>query len=133
MVDKGMSILVVDDFSSMRTHVKEILKQMKFKCVVEARDGLEAVDILETRKIDFIISDWNMPNSDGLTLLRYVRDHPRHKNLPFLMVTAISEKKNVIEAVAAKVSNYIIKPFNAETLEAKIRAIFGCTEPLWEK
>jgi two-component system chemotaxis response regulator CheY len=133
VIDKQMAILVVDDFASMRTQIKEILREMKFRRVFEARDGVEAVTVLESRKIDFIISDWNMPNSDGLTLLRYVRDHEALKDIPFLMVTALSQKKDVLQAVEAKVSNYIVKPFNAETLEAKIRAVFGCTEPLWEK
>jgi len=133
MVDKQMAILVVDDFASMRQQVMEILREMKFKQIVEARDGHEAITVLEKTRIDFIISDWNMPNGDGMSLLRHVREHPVYKDVPFLMLTAVSDKKSVIEAVAAKVSNYVLKPFNAVTLEEKIRAIFGCTEPLWEK
>jgi two-component system chemotaxis response regulator CheY len=133
MIDKQMSILIADDFGSMRTQIKDILKEMKFERVFEARDGLEAMAALEKRKIDFVISDWNMPNADGMALLRYVREHDVYKDLPFLMVTGVSDRKAVIEAVAAKVSNYIVKPFSAETLEAKIRAIFGCSEPLWEE
>ena len=133
MIDKKMSILVVDDFNSMRTQIKEMLKEMGFKSILEAHDGQEATFVLENKKVDFIISDWNMPNVDGITLLRHVRGHPVYKDLPFLMVTAVSERKEVMEAVAAKVSNYIVKPFAPQALEAKIRGIFGCTEPLWEK
>jgi two-component system chemotaxis response regulator CheY len=133
MIDKRMSILVVDDFNSMRAQIKELLKEMGFQSFLEARDGEEAAVILENKKVDFIISDWNMPNGDGITLLRHVRSHQVHKDLPFLMVTAVSERKEVMEAVAAKVSNYIVKPFAPQALEAKIRGIFGCTEPLWEK
>lgn len=133
MINKGMAVLVVDDFASMRTQIKEILRELKFTNVFEARDGLEAMTVLKNRKIDFIISDWNMPNSDGMALLRHVREHEVYEDLPFLMVTGVSDRKNVLEAVAAKVSNYIVKPFNADTLEAKIRAVFGCKEPLWEE
>jgi len=133
MVDKRMSILVADDFGSMRTQIRGLLGQMGFKNVFEARDGKEAMALLEKNKIGFIISDWKMPEGDGLYLLRRVRGHEKHNDLPFLMVTGVTEKENVIAAVEAKVSNYIIKPFTPETLEMKIRAIFGCTEPLWEK
>ena len=133
MVDKSISILVADDFGSMRTQLRRLLGQMGFKNVTEARDGKEAMALLERREIGFIISDWNMPESDGMELLRHVRGHVKHGDIPFLMVTGQSEKENVIEAIAAGVSNYIIKPFTPDTLEMKIRAVFGCAEPLWEK
>lgn len=131
MVDKEISFLVADDFGSMRSQLRGLLRQMGFKNVLEARNGKEALALLEQNKIGFIISDWNMPECDGLDLLRSVRAHEKHKDIPFLMVTGITEKENVIAAVEAKVSNYITKPFTPDTLEMKIRAIFGCAEPLW--
>ncbi len=133
MINKDMSILIVDDFGSMRSQIRAILKLMGFENVVEARNGNEAKPILDKEKVGFIISDWMMPECDGLSFLRYVREHEVHKDTPFLMVTAMSDKKAVIDAVAAKVNNYIVKPFTAETLEMKMRAVFGCAEPLWSK
>ncbi len=133
MVDKQISIVVADDFGSMRSQIRGLLGQMGFKNVLEARNGKEAMALLEKREIGFIISDWNMPEVNGLDLLLSVRGNEKHRDLPFLMVTGLTEKENVIAAVEAKVSNYIIKPFTPETLEMKIRAIFGCAEPLWEK
>ena len=133
MVDKQISIVVADDFGSMRSQIRGLLGQMGFKSVFEARNGKEAMALLEKYDIGFIISDWNMPEVNGLELLLSVRGHEKHGDLPFLMVTGLTEKENVIAAVEAKVSNYIIKPFTPETLEMKIRAIFGCSEPLWEK
>jgi two-component system chemotaxis response regulator CheY len=106
---------------------------MGFKNVFEARNGKEAMALLEKSKIGLIICDWVMPECNGLDLLSHVRGHEKHRDLPFLMVTGVTEKENVIAAVEAKVSNYIIKPFTPETLEMKIRAIFGSAEPLWEK
>ncbi len=133
MVDKQISILVADDFGSMRSQIRGLLGQMGFKNAIEVRDGTEAMAVLEKWEIGLIISDWNMPKADGLELLRHVRGHDRLRDIPFLMVTGITEKENVIAAVEAGVNNYIIKPFTPETLEMKIRAIFGCAESLWEK
>ncbi len=133
MVDKRISILVVEDLASMRMQIRGLLKQMGFENVSEARHGKEAMALLQHSRVDFIISDWNMPESNGMDLLRFVRNHERHEKLPFLMVTGQSEKKNVIEAVQAKVSNYIVKPFTPDALEMKMRAILGSSEPLWEK
>jgi two-component system, chemotaxis family, chemotaxis protein CheY len=133
VVDKNIPILVVDDFASMRMQINGLLQQMGFKNVYEARDGKEAMSLLERKEIDLIISDCNMPEVSGLDLLRHVRGHKKLQNLPFLMVTAISEKETVIAAVEERVSNYVVKPFAPETLEMKIRAILGSTEPLWEK
>ncbi len=133
MVDKQISIVVADDFGSMRAQIRGLLGQMGFKNVIEARNGKEVIALLEKSQIGFIISDWNMPEVNGLDLLRSVRAHEKHKDIPFLMVTGITEKENVIAAVEARVSNYVIKPFTPEALEMKIRAIFGCAEPLWEK
>ena len=132
MVDKQMNILVVDDFGSMRTQIREILKQMSFQNVIEARDGEDAKLALTKTKIDFIISDWNMPGCSGLDLLRHVRDDEKYKDVPFLMVTAVGDRKNVIQAVELKVSNYVVKPFTPENLEMKMRAILKSPEPLWE-
>ena len=125
--------MVVDDLPSMRMQIRGLLGQMGFRNVVEARHGKEAMTFLDRMEIDFIISDWNMPESDGMDLLRFVRNHEVHEKLPFLMVTGQTEKECVIEAVRAKVSNYIVKPFTPDTLEMKIRAVLGSAEPLWEK
>ena len=133
MVDKQISIVVADDFGSMRSQIRGLLGQMGFKNVFEARNGKEAMALLEKDNIGFIISDWNMPDGDGLDLLRLVRGHEKHCDLPFLMVTGLTERENVIAAVEARVSNYIVKPFTPENLEMKMRAIFRCAEPLWEK
>ncbi|MCA1905425.1 MAG: chemotaxis response regulator CheY [Desulfarculus sp.] len=124
-MDTKMKVLVVDDFSTMRRIVKNILRQLGFENIVEADDGETAVRKLETERIDFVISDWNMPKMSGLELLKWVRSHEEFKDLPFLMVTAEAQKENVLEAVKAKVSNYIVKPFTAETLSEKIEKIFG--------
>ena len=122
--DSKMKVLVVDDFSTMRRIVKNILRQLGFENIVEADDGETAVGKLESERIDFVISDWNMPKMSGLELLKWVRSHDEFKDLPFLMVTAEAQKENVLEAVKAKVSNYIVKPFTAETLSEKIEKIF---------
>ena len=123
--DKNMKVLVVDDFSTMRRIVKNILRQLGFNNIVEADDGTTAVGILEREKVDLIISDWNMPQMTGIELLRHVRSTDEIKDTPFLMVTAEAQQENIIEAVKAKVSNYIVKPFTADTLNEKIEKIFG--------
>jgi two-component system chemotaxis response regulator CheY len=120
-----MRVLVVDDFSTMRRIIKNILKQLGFTNIVEADDGTGAWDILTKDQIDFIISDWNMPQMTGIELLRKVRASEEFADLPFLMVTAEAQQENIIEAVQAKVSNYIVKPFTAETLGEKIHKIFS--------
>lgn len=122
--DKNMRVLVVDDFSTMRRIIKNILRQLGFNNITEADDGTTAWDVLNRDKIDFVISDWNMPKMAGIDLLRKVRASEEFGNLPFLMVTAEAQQENIIEAVQAKVSNYIVKPFTAETLGAKIDKIF---------
>ena len=122
--DKNMKVLVVDDFSTMRRIVKNILRQLGFVNIVEADDGTTAVGILEREKVDLIISDWNMPQMTGIELLRHVRSSEEIKDTPFLMVTAEAQQENIIEAVKAKVSNYIVKPFTADTLNEKIEKIF---------
>lgn len=122
--DKNMRVLVVDDFSTMRRIIKNILRQLGFNNITEADDGTTAWDALNRDKIDFVISDWNMPKMAGIDLLRKVRASEEFGGLPFLMVTAEAQQENIIEAVQAKVSNYIVKPFTAETLGAKIDKIF---------
>ena len=123
--DKKMRILVVDDLSTMRKIIKNILRQLGLENVVEADDGTTAWEVLNKDNIDFIISDWNMPKMTGIELLRKVRASEEYSDIPFLMVTAEAQQENIIEAVQAKVSNYIVKPFTQETLGQKIDKIFG--------
>lgn len=120
---KEMKILVVDDFATMRKVVKNLLKQAGFENVVEAEDGVVALRLLKSQKIDFIVSDWNMPNMTGLELLKAVRADQELAGTPFLMVTAEALQDNVVAAVKAGVSNYIVKPFTAEVLNEKIMKI----------
>lgn len=119
-----MRVLVVDDFSTMRRIIKNILRQLGFTNVVEADDGTTAWEVLNKDKIEFIVSDWNMPKMTGIELLRKVRGSEEFADIPFLMVTAEAQQENIIEAVQAKVSNYIVKPFTAETMKQKIEKIF---------
>ena len=122
--DKNMRVLVVDDFSTMRRIIKNILKQLGFNNIVEADDGTTAWEILSKEPVDLIVSDWNMPQMSGIELLRKVRSSKEFADVPFLMVTAEGLQENIIEAVQAKVSNYIVKPFTAETMGQKIEKIF---------
>ncbi|NCD25511.1 MAG: response regulator [Deltaproteobacteria bacterium] len=123
-VNTNMRVLIVDDFSTMRRIIKNILRQLGFNNILEADDGTSAWETLNRDQIDFIISDWNMPQMTGIELLRKVRASEEFADLPFLMVTAEAQQENIIEAVQAKVSNYIVKPFTAETLGQKINKIF---------
>ncbi|MDR3568769.1 MAG: response regulator [Syntrophobacteraceae bacterium] len=123
MAYKDLTVLVVDDFVTMRRIVRKILRDLDFQSVIEAEDGLAALEVLKTTKIDLIVSDWNMPRMTGLELLKEVRANDKIKNTPFLMVTAEAQKENIMEAVKAKVSNYIVKPFTAATLEEKLGKI----------
>ncbi len=123
-VNTNMRVLIVDDFSTMRRIIKNILRQLGFTNIIEADDGSAAWEILNKDQVDFIISDWNMPQMTGIELLRKVRASEEFADLPFLMVTAEAQQENIIEAVQAKVSNYIVKPFTAETLGQKIDKIF---------
>jgi len=125
MPDTNMKVLVVDDFATMRRIVKNILVQLGYKHIVEADDGTSALDILKKEKIDLIISDWNMPKMTGLDLLKTVRADAGLASTPFIMVTAEAQQDNIIAAVKAKVSQYIVKPFTADTLAEKIQKIFG--------
>lgn len=123
-MDFNMRVLVVDDFSTMRRIVKNTLRQIGFTTIEEAEDGQKAFDRLMSEKFDFVVSDWNMPNMTGIDLLRKVRAEPSLKHLPFLMVTAEAKQENVVEAIKAGVSNYIVKPFTVATLQEKIGKIF---------
>lgn len=117
-------ILVVDDFPTMRRIVKTLLKQNGFNNFSDAEDGEQAFKMMEREgDYEFIVSDWNMPNMTGLELLKMVRADERFKHLPFLMVTAEAEKENIIEAVKAGVTNYIVKPFTGITLKEKLEKI----------
>ena len=123
-IDKQMCILVVDDSSSMRGIIKDILKNIGFRNVAEAEDGASAWELLLKERVDFIVSDWNMPKMTGIELLRKVRASDEFRETPFLMVSAESEQDNILEAIEAKVTNYIVKPFTPETMQQKIHKIF---------
>lgn len=124
MLDLKMKILVVDDFSTMRRIVKNILKQIGFSDIDEAEDGNNALLKLKQEKFDMVVSDWNMPNMTGLDLLKAIRADSAINSMPVLMVTAEAKKENVLEAIQAGVNNYVVKPFTADTLKDKIEKIF---------
>jgi two-component system chemotaxis response regulator CheY len=124
-VDKAMPILVVDDYSTMRRIVRNLLKQLGFENSEEAANGDEALGKLAEKSFGLIVSDWNMEPMTGLDLLRKVRADDSIKHIPFIMVTAESKPENVIAAKQAGVSNYIVKPFNAETLKTKMTSVIG--------
>ena len=122
-MDLKMKILIVDDIASMRRIVFDSLSQIGFNNIIEAKDGENALKILKLNKIDLILCDWNMPKMSGLELLKFVRNDEKLKNIPFIMVTAEGKKENVIDAVKAGVNNYIVKPFNTESLKGKIASV----------
>ncbi|PIE71472.1 MAG: response regulator [Deltaproteobacteria bacterium] len=124
-MDTSIKVLIIDDFSTMRRILKNILKQLGFTNITEADDGTTALEVLQKQDVDLIISDWNMPKMTGIDLLKRVRADARLKNIPFLMVTAEAQKQNVIEAVQAGVSNYVVKPFTAESISNKLEKILG--------
>ena len=124
-VSKEMQILIVDDYKTMLRIVRNLLKQLGFENVDEATDGTAALQMLREREYGLVISDWNMEPMTGLQLLREVRSDDNLKALPFIMVTAESKSENVVAAKEAGVSNYIVKPFNAETLKSKISSVLG--------
>jgi two-component system, chemotaxis family, chemotaxis protein CheY len=123
MMDFTITILIVDDFASMRRIVKGTLKSIGFNNFVEAEDGAIALKMLEKEKIGLIISDWIMPNMNGLEFLKAVKGNTKLKDIPFIMVTAEGQKGNVLEAINAGVNNYIVKPFTPETLQAKLQKV----------
>lgn len=124
MADKNLRFLVVDDFATMRRIVRNLLKDLDFNNVEEAEDGQDALDKLRQSSFDFVISDWNMPNLDGLELLNEIRNDPKFASLPVLMVTAEAKKENIIAAAQAGANGYVVKPFTAVTLEEKLNKIF---------
>ncbi len=124
-VKKDMAILVVDDYKTMLRIIRNLLKQLDFNNVDEATDGAEALKKLRGKEYGLVISDWNMEPMTGLQLIREVRSDKKLKKLPFIMVTAESKTENVVAAKEAGVSNYIVKPFNAETLKQKMVSVLG--------
>ncbi|HOV03064.1 MAG TPA: response regulator [Kaistiaceae bacterium] len=124
-VDTSMPVLVVDDYKTMIRIIRNLLKQLGFNDVDEASDGTEALERLKERRYGLVISDWNMEPMTGYELLKQVRSDASIGKTPFIMVTAESKTENVIAAKKAGVNNYIVKPFNAQTLKGKIDAVFG--------
>lgn len=125
-VDKSMNVLIVDDYKTMLRIVRNLLNQLGFMNIEEATDGTMALEKLKERKYGLVISDWNMEPMTGLDLLKTIRaTDDQHKSVPFIMVTAESKTENVIAAKAAGVNNYIIKPFNADTLKTKMQSVLG--------
>ena len=124
-LDPNMSVLVVDDYSTMIRIIRNLLRQLGFVDVDDASDGASALAKMNTKRYGLVISDWNMEPMTGYDLLRQVRANPELETTPFIMVTAESKTENVIAAKKAGVDNYIVKPFNAQTLKAKIEAVFA--------
>ena len=124
-VDKNMNILIVDDYKTMLRIIRNLLRQLGFANIEEATDGSMALQMLRAGNFGLVNSDWNMEPMTGLQLLREVRNDPKLKSTPFIMVTAESKTENVIAAKEAGVSNYIVKPFNAETLQGKMVSVLG--------
>lgn len=124
MADKNLKFLVVDDFSTMRRIVRNLLKELGFANVDEAEDGVAALAKLRNSQFDFVISDWNMPNMTGIDLLINIRGDANLKSLPVLMITAEAKKENIVAAAQAGASGYIVKPFTAAVLEEKLNKIF---------
>jgi two-component system chemotaxis response regulator CheY len=124
-VDLSMPVLVVDDYSTMIRIIRNLLKQIGFEDIDDATDGSSALSKMEGKKYGLVISDWNMEPMTGYELLKQVRSNPQLSKTPFIMVTAESKTENVIAAKKAGVNNYIVKPFNADTLRYKIDAVFG--------
>ena len=124
MADPKTKFLVVDDFSTMRRIVRNLLKELGYTEADEAEDGVQALQKLRTEKFDFVVSDWNMPNMDGLELLKQIRADANLSKLPVLMVTAEAKKENIIAAAQAGASGYVVKPFTAATLDEKLSKIF---------
>jgi len=124
-VDMNMNVLIVDDYKTMLRIIENLLKQLGFKNVHQATDGSAALKVLREVPCGLVISDWNMQPMTGLQLLKEVRADERLKTMPFIMITAESKTENVVAAKEAGVNNYIVKPFNAETLKQKISAVLG--------
>jgi len=123
-LNKNMKILIVDDFSTMRRIIKNLLRDLGFTNTAEADDGNSALPMLQTGNFDFLVTDWNMPGMTGIDLLRAVREDARLKGLPVLMVTAEAKRDQIIAAAQAGVNGYVVKPFTAAALQEKIEKIF---------
>lgn len=123
-MDKDMKILIVDDFSTMRRIIKNLLRDLGFNNTSEADDGQTALPMLKTGKFDFLVTDWNMPGMDGLSLLKAVREDEALCDMPVLMVTAEAKREQIVVAAEAGVNGYVVKPFTAITLKEKIDKIF---------
>jgi len=123
-LDKNMKILIVDDFSTMRRIIKNLLRDLGFNNTQEADDGATALPMLKSGKFEFLVTDWNMPGMTGIELLKHVRSDPELVHLPVLMVTAEQKREQIVEAAQAGVNGYIVKPFTATTLKEKIDKIF---------
>jgi len=128
-IDLSMPILVVDDYSTMIRIIRNLLRQLGFEDIDDAADGSTALAKMRDKRYGLVISDWNMEPMTGYELLKQVRSDPKISATPFIMVTAESKTENVIAAKRAGVNNYIVKPFNADTLKSKIEAVFGVTTP----
>jgi two-component system chemotaxis response regulator CheY len=124
MANPNTRFLVVDDFSTMRRIVRNLLKELGYTNVDEAEDGVAALSKLKGGNFEFVVSDWNMPNMDGLDLLKNIRADPELSKLPVLMVTAEAKKENIIAAAQAGANGYVVKPFTAATLDEKLSKIF---------
>ncbi|KIY39154.1 MULTISPECIES: chemotaxis response regulator CheY [Pseudomonas] len=123
-MNRDMTVLVVDDFSTMRRIIKNLLRELGYRNVLEAEDGLAALKVLQKTPVDLVITDWNMPHMSGLELLRTLRASENWKHLPVLMVSAEAKRDQIIQAANAGVNAYIVKPFNGPTLEEKIHRIY---------
>jgi len=123
-LDKNIKILVVDDFSTMRRIIKNLLRDLGFNNTSEADDGMTALPMLQSGTFDMVVTDWNMPGMPGIDLLRAIRADAKLTHIPVLMVTAEQKKENIIEAAQAGVNGYIVKPFTAATLKEKLDKIF---------
>jgi len=121
--DTNIPVLIVDDYKTMLRIIRNLLKQIGFEDVDEAYDGTDALKKVAAKKYGLIISDWNMQPMNGFEFLKSVRSMPEHKDIPFIMVTAESKTENVLAAKNAGVDNYIVKPFNAETLRSKVQSV----------
>jgi len=124
MTDKNLKFLVVDDFSTMRRIVRNLLKELGYVNVDEAEDGVAALQKLKSQSFGFVISDWNMPNMDGLALLKSIRADEQLKKIPVLMVTAEAKRENIVAAAQAGANGYVVKPFTAATLDEKLGKVF---------
>lgn len=123
-MDKNMKILIVDDFSTMRRIIKNLLRDLGFNNTAEADDGTTALPMLQGGNFDLLVTDWNMPGMQGIELLKHVRADESLKTLPVLMVTAEQKREQIVEAAQAGVNGYIVKPFTAQTLKEKLEKIF---------